>query len=150
MNPSSSQLPSLPQLAQLPLAFAEASAAGLFSLSATDTAALMQTAHETGCCVRHIELQGCHDKAGLLARIAQTLDFPACFGHNWDALADCLGDLDWLPPGSGYALVFDGLESPEQWPTLLEVLAQTAEHWRQAEVPFWALIVLPGEELEKA
>lgn len=149
MSPSS-QLPSLPQLAPLPLAFAEASAAGLFTLSAADTAALMQTAREAGCCVRHIELQGCHDKAGLLARIAQALNFPACFGHNWDALSDCLGDLDWLPPSKGYVLVFDGLEPPGQWPILLEVLAHTAEHWRQEKVPFWALIVLPGEELEKA
>lgn len=33
------------------------------------------------------------DKAGLLAEVAATLEFPAWFGHNLDALADCLRDL---------------------------------------------------------
>ena len=44
-----------------------------------------------------IDLAGCTDKAELLARIARTLRFPDWFGHNWDALADCLCDLSWLP-----------------------------------------------------
>ncbi|MEP6815975.1 MAG: barstar family protein [Marmoricola sp.] len=33
------------------------------------------------------------DKAGLLAELAATLSFPVWFGHNFDALADCLRDV---------------------------------------------------------
>jgi hypothetical protein len=36
---------------------------------------------------------------GLLAGVARALGFPGWFGHNWDALADSLTDLSWLPPG---------------------------------------------------
>jgi hypothetical protein len=43
------------------------------------------------------DVAGCSDKAGLLARTADALEFPAWFGHNWDALADCLTDLAWRP-----------------------------------------------------
>jgi hypothetical protein len=40
----------------------------------------------------------------LLDAIAAQLEFPAYFGHNWDALEECLRDLSWLP-ASGYVLV---------------------------------------------
>ncbi len=35
-------------------------------------------------------------KAALLDEVSAALQFPLDFGANWDALADCLGDLDWL------------------------------------------------------
>lgn len=41
-----------------------------------------------------IDCGGCADKRQLHARIAETLDFPAWYGHNLDALMDCLTDLD--------------------------------------------------------
>lgn len=37
---------------------------------------------------------GIADKDALHARIAATLDFPDWYGHNLDALMDCLTDLD--------------------------------------------------------
>ena len=38
-------------------------------------------------------------KAELLDEFARALEFPGWVGRNWDALADALGDLSWLPPG---------------------------------------------------
>ena len=38
-------------------------------------------------------------KAELLDAVAEALEFPAWTGRNWDALADALADLSWLPPG---------------------------------------------------
>ena len=35
-------------------------------------------------------------KAELLAHLARAIPLPAYFGHNWDALEECLGDLTWL------------------------------------------------------
>lgn len=35
-------------------------------------------------------------KEALLDEVSAALQFPLDFGANWDALADCLGDLDWL------------------------------------------------------
>ena len=34
------------------------------------------------------------DKETLLTSIAKACDFPAYFGHNWDALWDCLTDVE--------------------------------------------------------
>ena len=41
-----------------------------------------------------IDCGGCADKKELHARIAQALAFPDWYGHNLDALMDCLTDLD--------------------------------------------------------
>ncbi|GIH91009.1 MULTISPECIES: barstar family protein [Planobispora] len=37
--------------------------------------------------------------AEAMTAIAEALSFPERFGHNLDALYDCLTDLSWLPPG---------------------------------------------------
>lgn len=39
-----------------------------------------------------LDTRGAHDKEAFLAACARSLDFPSYFGHNWDALADSLGD----------------------------------------------------------
>ncbi len=38
-------------------------------------------------------------KQKLLRTLAKELQLPAYFGHNWDALEECLRDLSWLPDG---------------------------------------------------
>ncbi|MFE0023537.1 barstar family protein [Amycolatopsis sp. NPDC059021] len=50
------------------------------------------------------------DKAGTLAAIAVALSFPDYFGHNLDALYDCLTDLSWLPPGE-HVLIWPGSDA---------------------------------------
>jgi RNAse (barnase) inhibitor barstar len=37
------------------------------------------------------------DRASLFDEFATACDFPDWFGGNWDAFADCLRDLSWLP-----------------------------------------------------
>ena len=38
---------------------------------------------------------GLETKAELLAFLARAIPLPDYFGHNWDALEECLGNLDW-------------------------------------------------------
>lgn len=37
------------------------------------------------------------NKDEMLDQIGRALAFPEWFGHNWDALADCLLDMGWRP-----------------------------------------------------
>lgn len=95
--------------------------------------------------VIRIELGGCDDKAGLLARIAAALHFPDWFGHNWDALADCLGDLSWLPaPGWRVEFADAGTlrqAAPETYATLVAILDEAHDGWAAAGRRFdYALI----------
>ncbi|ADG77580.1 Barstar (barnase inhibitor) domain-containing protein OS=Tsukamurella paurometabola (strain ATCC 8368/ DSM / CCUG 35730 / CIP 100753 / JCM 10117 / KCTC 9821 / NBRC 16120 / NCIMB 702349 / NCTC 13040) OX=521096 GN=Tpau_0947 PE=3 SV=1 [Tsukamurella paurometabola] len=50
-------------------------------------------------------------KAALLDEVSAVLQFPLDFGANWDALADCLGDLGWF---GGPALVVVAIAEAEQ------------------------------------
>ena len=56
---------------------------------------------------RFAEVDGWHHttKAEFLEAIGKTLDFPDYYGQNFDALADCLTDVD---AGDGTVLLWDG------------------------------------------
>jgi RNAse (barnase) inhibitor barstar len=41
------------------------------------------------------------DKHALLAAVGRALDFPDYYGNNWDALEECLTDLDMHPTALG-------------------------------------------------
>ncbi len=58
------------------------------------------------------------DKDALLERLARGLEFPEHFGHNWDALSDCLGDLAWLGAGK-VLIVHEGLPAHREYLQIL-------------------------------
>lgn len=100
-----------------------------------------------------IDFAGCTGKDDAIARIAAALGFPAWFGRNWDALADCLGDLSWWP-ASGYVLLLDHAggwrdADPDGFATLLGVLGDAAAAWSAQRIPFWALLPLSTRALEE-
>lgn len=69
-------------------------------------------------------------KAGLLAALGEHLRFPSWAGHNWDAAADLLSDLSWLPHDP-ITLVWAEPESlddtdPGAYRTAVEVLTYAA------------------------
>ena len=109
-------------------------------LTGEAAAAICRLASSLGLDSARIDLAGCSDKAGLLARTADALGFPAWFGHNWDALADCLTDLAWRP-APGYVLVFEHASElqesePEVFDTVLALLSDVATAWQQRGGPF--------------
>lgn len=72
-------------------------------------------------------------KEAMLADLSAALSFPDYFGANWDALEECLKDLSWLE--GDVALVIDRADVPEanapnDWSTLLDILADGAHFWR--------------------
>lgn len=87
------------------------------------------------------------DKAAWLAALADALQFPSSFGRNWDAAADSLQDLGWLP-WQRLVLEVRGAETfllTDEGRTALEVLAEAATYWKTHGRVFVALIDgLPG------
>jgi RNAse (barnase) inhibitor barstar len=65
------------------------------------------------------------------------LQLPDYFGENWDALFECLTDLEWLPGDAYLLLVTDGDlaldREPGQLGPLLEVFEKAADNWAHAE-----------------
>lgn len=126
--------------------------AGVYFVTTEDLDALDVAARDAGLLVRRIDLGGCADKATLMMRIGTALDFPSGSGRNWDALADRLRDLSWLPT-DGYALLIDmagDLRDADEgdFDTLLGILEDAASDWAGRETPFWAFLALPDSAFD--
>ena len=68
-----------------------------------------------------------------LYEFSDALLFPGYFGWNWDALSDCLHDLDWLP-ADGYLIVVENAtrvlpDDATGRHTLFRILIRAARHW---------------------
>lgn len=124
---------------------------GAYIIDVTDLDSLAAAAHGEGLLVRRISLAGCRDKDDLLRRIATTLAFPETFGANWDALADCLGDLGWLPHAGGNALLFDHAgdlrdAAENDFDTLCDVLDDACRAWANRGTPCFAFLAMPDDD----
>lgn len=118
--------------------------AGLHWVRRREVEALCQAGGAAGLYCARLDLADCRGKAELLAGLARVLEFPAWFGHNWDALADCLDDLGWLR-GSGYLLVLENparmsAVAPKDFALALDILADAARKWRERDTPFWVFL----------
>lgn len=116
-----------------------------------EAAQLCAAAHESGWLCLRADLAGCTDKQGLLEYLARDLGFPGWFGGNWDALSDCLRDLEWQPAAEGYLLILehaDGLAAaaPETLEVALEILRDAAADWASRGRPMLVYVDLaaPG------
>ena len=85
-------------------------------------------------------------KEQLLKNIAQALEFPDWFGHNWDALEDCLGDLSWRE-AAGTILLFEKPRRDDDFGVLTDVLRSSADSWAARRKPFVALFIDPARTL---
>lgn len=84
-------------------------------------------------------------KAEFLDAVADALDFPGWTGRNWDALADAVADLSWLPPGP-HVLVWTAPEQlrtadPAAYATAVEVLSGAAKASATSARPLTVLLV---------
>lgn len=125
----------------------DAALAGVHSAQPTMFPRIRDAAARVDLSVIEVDFGGISDKAGLLAELARAFALPDWFGHNWDALQDCLCDLSWKE-ANGYVVLLRGgkglqTQAMADFAMALDVLASTSDHWRAEGVPFWALIDIP-------
>lgn len=128
------------------------SQAGIYFVTSDDLNVIDDDARQGDAVVCRIDLDGCADKADLLQRFADAFDFPATFGHNWDALEDSLGDLSWLP-ANGYLLLVDHIDALRRsdeadCDTLFQILDENSRTWADVGVAFFSFIALADEAFE--
>ena len=46
-------------------------------------------------------------KVSMFQEFADKFQFPSYFGHNWDAMEECLGDLEWIESPGYIAFIMD-------------------------------------------
>src|SRR5438477_6914733 len=73
------------------------------------------------------------DKKSFLEKIARAMKFPDYFGKNWDALNDCLTDMEWAR-GAGYILLYQFPDrfvkkNPDEWKVAVDIFNTAIEFW---------------------
>ena len=79
--------------AQFHTLLSRAERAGIYHMPFAADLALEEAAESLEYPMYRVDLSKVTDKEGFLDAVGQTLGFPDWYGHNWDALADCLTDL---------------------------------------------------------
>jgi hypothetical protein len=108
------------------------------------TEAVEQLAQQRGLHFFRVNCRDVTDKSALLRTLAQTFSFPGYFGGNWDALEECLTDLEWLS-GKGYVILLENTarlvqRSPEELQIAMSIFEDSAQVWADRETPFWVLV----------
>lgn len=99
----------------------------------------------------HIEGRNIARKEQLLNHVATALHFPSHFGDNWDALEDCLADMDWVD-APGYVIYYDHIDGllaahPDQFETFVEICRDAVGSWKADGTPM--VFLLSGAKAPK-
>jgi RNAse (barnase) inhibitor barstar len=129
--------------------FADVAHAGVHHLPHGKIDPLIAGASAAGCLVLHVDLATARTKSDLLTLTGKALRFPEWFGHNWDALADCLADMGWLP-AEGYLVILDHCDgihgrAESDFVALLQVFQDVAAEWREQGIAFWCLVDMQAD-----
>lgn len=122
-------------MGKLALRLRDASRSGVYRVARPDE--VVEAAREAGLRLDTVPFA---PKPALLRSIAAALAFPDWFGHNWDALEDCLTDLSWTG-ASGYVLLFEDARASDDFGILVDVLTSSAEYWASRGKPFFAVFI---------
>jgi hypothetical protein len=84
-------------------------------------------------------------KGELMDAVARSLSLPDYFGRNWDALDECLRDLEWLR-APGYVILLTDADrlwqkDPGTFIVFLDVVARACDDWAKENVPFHLVAV---------
>jgi RNAse (barnase) inhibitor barstar len=123
--------------------------AGVYHMPAGAADSLIAAAEHNGYFVFRVDLGKARDKDQLLETIGRNMAFPDWFGHNWDALLDCLADLGWRP-AEGYMVMLehcDGIHGRAEadFVQTLQVFEAAANEWREQGIAFWCFVDMQAD-----
>lgn len=122
----------------------DAKSGGVHFLDApVDPKKLQALARKAGFEFFHVDGKAIERKEQLMNAMATALSLPAHFGRNWDALEECLADMEGAD-GEGYVLYYDHIDGllgahPDQFQTLVEIVRDAVKTWKEDGTPMIVL-----------
>ena len=130
----------------------ESNRGGVWFLPAhADVKAVQSVTKRNGYAFFHFDGKTIGRKEQLLNHVATALHFPDDFGHNWDALEECLTDLEWVD-ADGYVIYYDHIDGllnahPDQFETFVEILRDAVASWKEDDTAM--IVLLSGDKAPK-
>lgn len=137
----------------LDLIFGRLTGAAVFVLDPEREGNLGRSARRMGFRVFSVDGEAVNSKRELLPALARVFSFPDYFGHNWDALSECIRDLSWLPRAN-FVLCFRNANhllrlGRRDFATLIGILGDTTFSWKAEGVVF-SVVLLGGTDVASA
>jgi RNAse (barnase) inhibitor barstar len=102
--------------------------------------------------IKVIDGNKCKSRSDLFSELAHLFEFPSYFGHNWDALDECITDLEWMP-GRGYILLIKNADqllsedAQESYAIFIGIMKKAGEEWSIPQVGEWSRPATPFHSL---
>lgn len=122
--------------------------AGVYEIPEGGVDALLAAAEANKYIVYRADLRQARNREQMLKILGEGLEMPAWYGANYDALMDCVCDMNWIP-SPGYVIILENchnintLAAPE-FNMMIDVFAAAANNWREEKVPFWCFVDQPA------
>jgi RNAse (barnase) inhibitor barstar len=128
----------------------ESGKGGVWFVPAAEARGIPAAAKKAGFAYFHIDGKSITRKEHFLNRAATALRFPKSFGNNWDALEECLLDLE--SDADGFLILYDHIdgladEHPDQLETAVEIFRDAVASWKEDGTVF--AVVLSGAKAPK-
>ena len=122
----------------------EARKGGVWYLPGADLRSVQSAAKKADYSFFHIDGKTIERKEQLMNHVATSLHLPKTFGHNWDALEECLIELD-EGDHDGFVIFYDHIDGllathPDQFETLVEILRDAVGSWKDDDTPMVVLL----------
>lgn len=125
--------------------------AGIYHLPSSNRTAVRAAAESAGFACFEVNLADADRIDAVFVQLAHDLAFPAWYGHNFDALKDCLSDFSWCE-APGYVLIVSGTRAlkaadPAALQALNAVFAVAIAEWQARKLPLWVFYDLGADGL---
>jgi RNAse (barnase) inhibitor barstar len=127
---------------------ANAELAGVYEIPEGGVEAVIAAAEANKQIVYRADLRQARSREVMLRIIGEGLELPAWYGANFDALMDCICDMNWIP-APGYVIILENCHNintlaPPEFNMLIDVFAEAANAWREEDKPFWCFVDQPA------
>jgi len=124
-------------------AILESGKGGVWFVPNADKKVVQASARKAGFAYFHVDGKNVARKEQLLNAVATAMHFPKSFGHNWDALEECLVDLDM--DADGFVILYEHIDGllethADQFDTLVEILRDAVGSWKEDGTPMAVLL----------
>jgi len=128
----------------------ESNKGGVWFVPAAEARGVGPVAKKAGFAYFHIDGKSINRKEQFLNNVATALHFPKSFGHNWDALEECLLELE--SDADGFVIFYDHIDGlltthPDQFETLVEIFRDAVSSWKEDGTP--CVVLLSGAKPPK-
>jgi RNAse (barnase) inhibitor barstar len=122
--------------------------AGVYEIPEAGVDAIIAAAEANKHIVYRADLRAARGREQMLKIVGEGLELPAWYGANFDALMDCICDMNWIP-APGYTIIIENCHNIHSlayadFNMMIDVFAEAAKAWREEGKPFWCFVDLPA------